>query len=221
MKNKKGFTLVEMLIVVVIIWILATALIPRLLWAQSQARDVARMKDLSDINQWIFRFYNDNGYFPHWDCTYDLDWSRRQVPTSWWNNEPLAPDLLNKQDLISGWYMSEVPHDPQKNKKHPMSWIWNYCANWTFMLRTLYNTTWSAWAAVVLAANMENYKNLNFILVPSPTQSASYFDIVNSWEVQRIKDNKCDKVSKWTNLPCETNFLSSWVYLYLWESNSQ
>ena len=47
--NKKTFTLIEMLIVIVIIGILAAALVPRLQSIQSRARDTKRKTDLKTI----------------------------------------------------------------------------------------------------------------------------------------------------------------------------
>ena len=65
MKNfKKGFTLVEMLIVVVIIGILSAALLPRLQGAQSAARDSARKSDLSQLGSAILSYYNNRGEYP-------------------------------------------------------------------------------------------------------------------------------------------------------------
>ena len=47
--NKKGFTLIEMLIVVVIIGILAAALIPRLTSVKDKADDSARKANIQQL----------------------------------------------------------------------------------------------------------------------------------------------------------------------------
>ncbi|MCB9805448.1 prepilin-type N-terminal cleavage/methylation domain-containing protein [Candidatus Peribacteria bacterium] len=48
-RNMKGFTMVELMIVVAIIGVLAVALIPSLLGSQSKARDSARFNNLKSI----------------------------------------------------------------------------------------------------------------------------------------------------------------------------
>lgn len=53
-----------MLIVIVIIGILAAALIPRLTWAQSKARNTARKADLNQIMIWLNAYQTDNSKFP-------------------------------------------------------------------------------------------------------------------------------------------------------------
>jgi general secretion pathway protein G len=62
--NKKGFTLVEMLIVIVIIGVLAAALIPRLTSARGRANDVARKASLQQIATALVGYQIDNGDFP-------------------------------------------------------------------------------------------------------------------------------------------------------------
>jgi general secretion pathway protein G len=64
-KHKKaGFTLVEMLIVIVIIGILAAALIPRLMSARGRANDTARKADLQQLGTSLISYQVDNSSFP-------------------------------------------------------------------------------------------------------------------------------------------------------------
>ena len=62
--TRKGFTLIEMLIVIVIIGILAAALIPRLSSARGRANDVARKADVAQVAAALVSYQIDRGSFP-------------------------------------------------------------------------------------------------------------------------------------------------------------
>jgi general secretion pathway protein G len=71
LKNRKGFTLVELLVVVAIIAILAAALVPRLLGYTDRARQARAMSDLGTMKTVIETYTADegNGVYPVPDST--------------------------------------------------------------------------------------------------------------------------------------------------------
>ena len=59
-----GFTLIELMIVIAIIGVLATALFPSVTNYIERGRDAARMSHLKDITNAIGAYYADNEKYP-------------------------------------------------------------------------------------------------------------------------------------------------------------
>ncbi|MDB5170692.1 MAG: fimbrial protein pilin [Candidatus Saccharibacteria bacterium] len=66
-KNNKGFTIVELLIVIVVIGILALLVITTYSGIQAKARNSKRQTDLASLQTHLEAFYNENGYYPNRD----------------------------------------------------------------------------------------------------------------------------------------------------------
>lgn len=63
-RHGRGFTLVEILVVIVIIGILATLVVPKLMTRPDQARTVAAKHDIQTILQALKIYRLDNGRYP-------------------------------------------------------------------------------------------------------------------------------------------------------------
>ncbi|MBF0290876.1 MAG: type II secretion system major pseudopilin GspG [Nitrospinae bacterium] len=64
MKHRGGFTLIEIMVVVVIIGILAVLVVPNLMGRVDEARAVAAKQDVMSIRQGLKLYKLDNGIFP-------------------------------------------------------------------------------------------------------------------------------------------------------------
>lgn len=101
--NQAGFTIVELLIVIVVIAILASISIVSYNGIQQRARDSQRKSDISTITKAIELYYIDNGKFPpssgstvisnSWSTTADASWSTLKA-------------------LLVPKYISSLPSDP-------------------------------------------------------------------------------------------------------------
>lgn len=63
-KKEKGFTIVELLIVIVVIGILAALVITTFSGIQRRARDSERTTDINAIHGQVEAYYATNGYYP-------------------------------------------------------------------------------------------------------------------------------------------------------------
>jgi prepilin-type N-terminal cleavage/methylation domain-containing protein len=62
-KAQKGFTIIELLIVIAIIAILALLVLNNFQGAQAKARDQQRTTDINNIHAKLEEFYNENNYY--------------------------------------------------------------------------------------------------------------------------------------------------------------
>ena len=61
---RRGFTLIEMLVVLVVISMLLTIAVPRYLHSLARSKEAVLKQDLSALRESIDKFYGDTGKFP-------------------------------------------------------------------------------------------------------------------------------------------------------------
>lgn len=81
-KNQKGFTIIELLVVIVIIGILIALALPNLFAAQARGRDSDRKNELKNAQQKLETYFNDNGQYPNDWTTVVTEAEDREGPRS-------------------------------------------------------------------------------------------------------------------------------------------
>ncbi|UWQ93529.1 type II secretion system major pseudopilin GspG (plasmid) [Rhodobacteraceae bacterium M382] len=98
-KGEQGFSLLELMVVVVILSVLALVIVPRVIDRPDQARAARAQSDLAAISSAVQLYKLDNFRYPTTE-------QGLQALVSPPNAEPLAPNWA------SGGYMDRLPKDP-------------------------------------------------------------------------------------------------------------
>ncbi len=117
--NQRGFTLIEVMVVVVILGILAAIVVPRLLDEPERARRTSAATQIRSFEEALGMFRLDNGYFPSTEqglealanqptigripTRYKEGGYIRRIPNDPWGNSYvyLSPGVHGDYDLLS------------------------------------------------------------------------------------------------------------------------
>lgn len=118
-KNQRGFTLIEILVVVTILGILAAIVVPRILERPEEARRTKAAVDIKGIEEALGLFKLDNGFYPSTEqglqalvakpqtgripSRYPENAYLKKTPVDPWGNPYvyLSPGVHDQYDLIS------------------------------------------------------------------------------------------------------------------------
>jgi general secretion pathway protein G len=100
--NQDGFTLIEIMVVILILGLLATIVVQSLRGAADKAKRTKAQADISEFKTALDRYYLDNGFYPTTDQTLQ---ALVTPPTS----GRMPPNYEN------GGYIERVPNDPWGN----------------------------------------------------------------------------------------------------------
>ena len=104
-RNIRGFTLIELMVVVVILAILAAFIVPNVMGRPEQARRIKAQTDIASIQSALDFYKLDNGFYPSTDQGLEALVHRPQV-------EPIP------QNWSAEGYLKALPIDPWGRRYH-------------------------------------------------------------------------------------------------------
>lgn len=236
MRKKSGFTLVEMLIVVVIIGILAWAILPKLSWVIARSRDTQRIADLRNIGTAVAMYAERHWEYPILDCANNDRYCKLR-----WN----ASHLKNKLSQ----YIKDIPHNPKKNqmveihvwyqmhKQTPMTRVSNWRGGYSLTageyLYQVMSKNKVLNAAAILVSRMETPDLANYVLAkPTATNREhpwewGWLDTIRTlgwvWQNASIEEIStlylCSEINKWAEAKREKK--ADWSYLCTYTDEDQ
>lgn len=111
--NNRGFTLIELMLVVIILGILVTLVVPRLVGRSEQARREAARADIeANLSVALDMYELDNGVFPATDQGLEALWKKPEsspVPRNW------KGPYIKKKNPVDPWGNKYVYVSPGNN----------------------------------------------------------------------------------------------------------
>lgn len=155
MKNQsKGFTLIEILIVVAIIAILASVVLVGLGPTQQAGRDARRLSDLHEVQNGLELYYNSCGYYPG---------TANAAPCGAYAAVANYTALRGVLTSFTALGVGQVPDDPTSGKHYTYSVLPAAGAQ-------------AGGSGYILGAVLENSGNSVFASYQKPANLASYTD---------------------------------------------
>ena len=111
MIRRRGFTLIELIVVIGIIAILATLGLTTFGGIQKKARDAKRKGDLKDMQTALAQYYADNGSYPPTAGTW-----RGSCPSCSYGSGYTDTGSTGYIPDLAPQYMQKLPHDPREGQ---------------------------------------------------------------------------------------------------------
>ena len=99
MKNQKGFTLIEIMVVVIILGLLAGLVLPRILGQEEKAKVETTKVQIRSLESALDAFKLDNGFYPTTDQGFDALIKKPEagrIPNKWREGGYLKPARIPK-----------------------------------------------------------------------------------------------------------------------------
>lgn len=99
MKNQKGFTLIELMVVVIILGLLASLVLPRIMGQEDKARVNAAKTQIRSLEGALHDFKLDNGFYPTTDQGLEALIKKPEsgrIPNKWRDGGYLQPARVPK-----------------------------------------------------------------------------------------------------------------------------
>lgn len=109
--NAEGFTIIEILVVVVIIGILASIVVVSFNSTLRKSRDAKRLADMQEITKALDTYFIENNQYPGTTASY----GESETPCGGWDTSTVDNDGDGKpfiEPLLDGHYLKTTPQDP-------------------------------------------------------------------------------------------------------------